>query len=86
MAKTAVAEGGGQHPEKGAPGRHRQVPIAAEDQLVHQLLQPGNQQDQRRDQQIETGASDPAIQTLGQRFAHSSCLKLERQGLGLPKD
>jgi hypothetical protein len=65
MAKTAMAEGGCQHPEEGASGRHRQVPVATENQLVHQLLEPGNQQDQRRKQQIETGSGDQAIQTLG---------------------
>ena len=72
-----MAEGGCQYPKEGAPGRYRQVPVGYEDQLVHQFLQPRNQQDQRWDQQIETGSGDPMIQTLGQRITHDSCLQLQ---------
>jgi hypothetical protein len=71
MATTAEDEGGCQHPKEGAPGRHRKVPVASEDQPVHQFLQPG-------DQQIESGSGDPMNQALGQRFSHGSCLNLQR--------
>ena len=51
MAPAAVAEGSRQDSQRGPPGNHRQIPLPPEQELIDPLLQPGDSQDDDRDQQ-----------------------------------
>ena len=51
QAPAAVAEGSRQDSQRGPPGNHRQIPLPPEQELIDPLLQPGDSQDDDRDQQ-----------------------------------
>lgn len=72
-----MAERRRQHPHKRAPRPHGQVPASGKDQLVDQLLPPGNREDHQGQRQIAAQLGHGAIETLEPRLRHRQPLQID---------